>query len=102
MVDNEDFEHENENENENENRLTDADVADSEKTIRERIIHVLSIYPKVSTSMLQVGVGTSLMPALWKPVLAQMIVDGIVIEERECHTTPTGRMQTYTVLSLAD
>lgn len=77
-----------------------GELRDTEKTIREKIIHVLTVYPKISVSMLQVGVGTSLMPALWKPILSDLIKEGIIKEERVQHTTPTNRQQTYTVLSL--
>lgn len=78
------------------------EVLDTEQTIRDRIHHVLTIYPRISTSMLQIGVGTSLMPALWKPILDRMIREGIVLQERQTHRTPTDRMQVYTILSLAD
>jgi len=78
-----------------------GEVIDTDKTIRDKIIHVLSIYPQISTSMLQIGVGTSLMPALWKPVLEKMIEEGIVKRVRKTVVTPTDRQQSYTILSLA-
>lgn len=77
-----------------------GEVLDTEKTIRDKIIHVLSIYPRISTSMLQIGVGTSLMPSLWKPILNQMMADGLVLEERKMFRTPSDRQQSYTILSL--
>ena len=80
----------------------EGEVLDTEKTIRAKIIHVLSIYPKISISMLQVGMGTSLMPALWKPVLNQMIADKTVIQDRKTFLTPTERQQGYTILSLGN
>jgi hypothetical protein len=78
----------------------EGEVLDSEKTIRDKIIHVLTIYPRISTSMLQIGVGTSLMPGLWKPILQGMIQEGIIIQERKIFKTPTDRDQSYTILSL--
>jgi hypothetical protein len=77
-----------------------GEVLDTEQTIRDKIVHVMSIYPRISVSMLQIGVGTSLMPALWKPLLAKMIQDGQILEERKTYRTPSDRQQSYTILSL--
>lgn len=77
-----------------------VEVNESDRTIREKITHILSIYPKISVSMLQIGVGTSLMPSLWKPILNQMVKEGIIREVREMHMTPAGRQQSYVILSL--
>lgn len=77
-----------------------GEVLDTEQTIRDKIVHVLSIYPRISVSMLQIGVGTSLMPGLWKPILQRMIQEGQVLEERKMYRTPTDRQQSYTILSL--
>lgn len=72
----------------------------SDKGIRERIVHVLTIYPKLSMSMLQVGVGTSVPPSMWKPTLASMVAAGIIRESRTSRETPAGRIQSYTVIEL--
>src|SRR5688572_23414578 len=69
--------------------------------IREKIIHALTIYPQLSHSMLQVGIGTSLPPALWRPVLDQLKRQGIVVEHTQSVKSPAGRDQTYEILSLA-
>lgn len=79
----------------------DSYVSEAEKTIRERIVHILTVYPKISVSMLQIGVGTSLAPRLWKPVLEQLITEGIVVREQLNYTSPTGREQLYTSLKLS-
>lgn len=71
-----------------------------ETVIRERIEHILKIYPKVSMSMLQVAIGTGLAPALWHPVLNKMLLDNVVSKKMFSCATPTGRSQTYTVISL--
>ena len=70
--------------------------------IATKIVHLLGIYPVISPTMLQGGLGPQLKPALWRPVLAQLIEDGIVIEESVSMQTPTDRYNTYTKLSLAD
>lgn len=69
--------------------------------IRARILHVFSIYPKLSGSMLQVGIGTSIAPALWRPVLKTMIEEGSLKQTNVQAETPSGRIQSYTVISCA-
>lgn len=69
--------------------------------IREKIIHVLTIWPILSPSMLQVGIGTALTPKLWHPVLNNLIIEGVVKREEYRAKTPTNRDQVYTRLSLA-
>ncbi len=81
---------------------TNGSGSDTDQTIRERIIHTLSIYPQLSPSMLQVGMGTSLIPALWKPVLEKMCEEGIVTQKHESRETPAGRQQSYTIIKLTE
>lgn len=84
-----------------EEQLVDAEVHNpGDEEIALRIIHILKIYPKVSPSMLQVAMGTSLSPASWKPVLERLITEGAVQREAVGATTPSGRYQTYRVISL--
>lgn len=73
----------------------------AEETIRQKIIHILKIYPIISHSMLQIGLGSSLPPSIWRPVLSAMIEDDEIVEDHLFLTTPTGRQQTYTQLKLA-
>lgn len=70
--------------------------------IRERILFTLSIYPKVSPTMLQVALGTSTRPAVWHPVLNQLIEDGLVdrTQVRPPTPAPSGRDQVYTIIQL--
>jgi hypothetical protein len=68
--------------------------------VREKIIHVLTVFPRLSHSMLQVGIGTSMPPAIWRPILAQMIRAGEVVETPLTARTPHGRDQTYEILHL--
>lgn len=73
----------------------------TEGWIETRILHILGIYPKLSNSMLQVGMGTSLPPKIWKPVLVRMINEGTLISSSVSSLTPDGRAQSYTVISVA-
>jgi len=73
----------------------------AEQVIRSKIIHVLAIWPQLSPSMLQVGIGTALTPKLWHPVLALLEQEGVVIRREVHRKTPLGRDQVYTVLELS-
>lgn len=77
-----------------------GEVTETEHTIQDKIKHTLTIYPRVSPSMLQVGIGTALPPSIWKPILKHMIDSGMVVSESVRAETPSKRQQVYTVLSL--
>ena len=68
--------------------------------IRDKIIHVLSIFSRISPSMLQVGIGPALPRALWNPIIEELIEEGIVQQETKVCNTPSGRSQNYKILSL--
>lgn len=73
---------------------------DSPEAIAQKIVHVLHIYPRLSPSMLQIGVGTGLKPSVWKPVLEQMISDGHVTRRFIQAETPSDRVQSYCIIEL--
>ena len=73
----------------------------SPEDIREKILHILRIYPKLSPSMLHQGLGVWMRAGLWRPVLDQLIEDGEVVREQESRMTPQERYNTYTWLRLA-
>jgi len=69
--------------------------------IETKILHLLRIYPIISPTMLQGGLGPATRPAQWRPVLIDLIEQGKVIEEQESMQTPSERYNTYSKLSLA-
>ena len=73
----------------------------TDEWIEERIIHVLKVYPVISPTMLQVGIGPSLQPKHWKPVLERLIEREVILRETEAAKTPQGRCNNYIKLSLA-
>lgn len=75
-------------------------VPATEEYIRSRIVHVLTIYPGISPSMLQVGIGTALGPKLWHPVMDRLKASGRVVEGEIMAQTPGGRDLTYKTLTL--
>jgi len=73
---------------------------DGEKRIREKILHLLSIYPKMSPTMLQGALGPQTKPIHWKPILEQLIEEGVITLEHDNVMTPAQRFNTYKILSL--
>ncbi|MEE8599020.1 MAG: hypothetical protein V3S69_05875 [Dehalococcoidales bacterium] len=68
--------------------------------IEEKILHILRIYPVISPTMLQGGLGPYMKPAVWRPVLQRLISDGKVVETQDSMQTPSQRYNTYSKLSL--
>ena len=77
-------------------------VLKEEVTIREKIIHLLKVYPIISPTMLQAALGAYVKPIKWRPVLVELIADGTVVEENESIMTPFKRYNSYTKLRLAN
>lgn len=68
--------------------------------IRDKILHILKIYPIISPTMLQGGLGPYMKPVEWRPVLQALVADGLVIETQKSMRTPLERYNTYTMLHL--
>lgn len=75
-------------------------IDDEQYKVEEKILHILGIYPVISPTMLQSGLGPSTKPELWRPILTRLINEGKVIEDRENCITPTGRYNDYAKLML--
>ncbi len=69
-------------------------------TIRKKILHILKIYPVISPTMLQGGLGPYMRPAQWRPVLKTLVEQGKVMETQESLQTHAGRYNMYSKLSL--
>lgn len=80
---------------------TEAGLDQLIEQTRQKICHVLSIYPAVSATMIQTGIGTSTSPKLWRPILGRLVAEGAVSEVQINSTTPHDRHQVYTVYHLA-
>lgn len=84
----------------------DEDVSELELTgadeyIRKQIVHVLTQYPGISSTMLQVGIGTSIPSKLWRPIYDAMIKAHQVIEIRDTVQMPSGRFQSLKHIRLS-
>ncbi len=71
----------------------------SAEQIREKITHILTIYPVLSPSMLQTGLG-NLKPRDWRPILEQMIEEAVVGRAHDVILTPNGADRSYTTIYL--
>lgn len=72
----------------------------SDQYIENKILYVLNIFPKISPSMLQIGIGTGIAKSMWSDVLERLIVEGKVYRYQELTQSPSGKHQTQTVISL--
>lgn len=70
-------------------------VPTTDDVIRARLLHVLTVYPGISPSMLQVGIGTAISPKMWHPVMAKLKESGAVKEEEFMAQAPNGRDLNY-------
>ncbi len=68
--------------------------------IRDNILHILGIFPVISTSMLHITLGGSLPTSIWKPVLDSLVESRVVDRRDHVAKAPNGRTRHYTVLSL--
>lgn len=71
------------------------------KDMEEKIKHVLEIFPIISPTMLQIGIGPQVPPKVWRPVLNRLIDEGIVVQDTVGAQNTTGRHLSYTRLFLA-
>ncbi len=69
--------------------------------LREKILFGLKVYPFIGRSMLHQFLQTSTPASIWKPILNELIAEGLVIEEEVTLTTPHERTQTYNIIHLA-
>lgn len=80
--------------------VTDTET-EQKAYLREKILHTLKIYPRISWTMLQVGLGPGTSPSLWRPLVNEMIASGELVSEEIEDQTPAGRYQRYLILSRA-
>ena len=75
-----------------------TDNQDNVQAVRERILHVFSIYPEISPSMLQISL--NLKTVIWRPIVDELVNEGLIKRSSIIAPTPTGRHQSYIVLKL--
>jgi len=92
----------NTNTNTNTNEDSTEGLLSPEESLNEKIVFTLTMFPKLTPSMLQVGVGPHIPPRKWRPLVEKLILDGTIKRSELGVTTPIGQYRTYTVLSLTN
>ena len=83
-------------------QTTEGDTfAEAINDIREQIVDLLTSFPYVSRSMIQVGIGPAQSPKIWGPILEALKSDGTVTEQQVSVTTPKGRSLTRVIYHLS-
>lgn len=80
----------------------ETEGVDVQEHVRQKILLTLKIYPKLSRSMLQIGIGTGLPPIIWGPVLDQMVERGEIVIDLVVALSAGGRNLTHNVIRLAE
>lgn len=68
--------------------------------ISERILNLLTIYPKISPTMLSVAMGPQIPASYWRPVYNDLVEEGKVQVDTEQSTSAAGRVMQHTIISL--
>lgn len=76
------------------------DPSNTERLIRSKIVHSLTVYPCLSMSMLQMSIGTGIPPELWHPIVDALMAENVIEKTQVKSTTPHGREQVYTRIML--
>ena len=63
--------------------------------IREKILHVLKVYPLISPTMLQISMGPNIKAAEWREQLGILEEEGLVSSDEITEPSPTGRYNTH-------
>lgn len=71
----------------------------AEKTIREKILHILDNFPKVTPSMLQISLGSGIPTSMWHPVLDKLVAEETLYRYENEVRSPSGRYGVQTVIS---
>jgi hypothetical protein len=75
-------------------------INQASKVVEDKILHILSHFPKVTPSMMQISLGSSIPTELWHSVLDKLVEESTVHRYKRLVTAPNGRTQTQTILSL--
>jgi len=75
-------------------------LTEIQQEIQDKILHILTIYPVISPTMLQAAIGASIKPLVWRPALTNLITNGQIKAASIEATTPTGRYNRYQTIQL--
>lgn len=72
-----------------------------EESIRSRILFLLSVYPVMSPSMIQQGIGPAVPIKVWRPIYEALITEGVLKREVFVLETNKGQARAHTLVTLA-
>jgi len=81
--------------------VPDEVVTTVDEDIQAKILALLEVYPYVSRSMIQTGLGPALPPKLWDPILKALVdTEQVCFREVTAASIPTGRSLTKGIYHL--
>lgn len=86
---------------EDESDVVETGVMDETVEMQARIRLLLEIYPVISPTMLQAGLGPQIPPAKWRPALDKMLESGEVKQDAVYKQSVSGRFRNYSRLGFA-
>jgi hypothetical protein len=69
--------------------------------IRGKILQVLTHFPVLSPSMLQVGIGPGISPRVWRPELDKLVQEGKILRQEKGIEDLSGQYRTIIQIQLA-
>lgn len=82
--------------------VTVSGAMDDKQKMKEKIAFVLTVYPRLSASMLHTGIGPNTSPRLWRPVLDEMVSEGTIERIDVGIVTHIDQYRSFTFLKLND
>lgn len=70
--------------------------------LAEKLIFSLAVYPRLTSSMLQIAVGMHVSQRLWRPVLQKLVQQGTVKHIEQEVVTPVGQYRNFKFYELAN
>jgi hypothetical protein len=58
---------------------------------KQKLLHLLDIYPYLPKALIQTGMSPALPPKFWKPILDKCVEDGEILVAKISTQTPNGR-----------
>ena len=80
------------------NEMDNDETFDTDMEARIRLL--LELYPVISPTMLQAGLGPQIPPAKWRPALEKLLESGEVRQESVYRQSVAGRHRNYVRLGL--
>jgi len=71
------------------------------KDYTQQLLHLLQVYPILSPSHVHQVLGPSVRVVAWKPFLYKLIQEGVIMHTAVACMSPSGRMQSRSLLCLA-